>query len=129
MNDEERRKLVADALTGEADRRIRAGVTAAAELEQERTGGKDIRTSAVRIVRLLAEAAALREQAAAMTAGDDVEVEVQTTLPVEDAEEPAPEQVVEGSPPPDEPPIMGDGTEDDPGADVEDALALSGGSP
>ena len=100
MTDEERAELARQSLYGEADRRIRAAVAAADELE--RSDARDKRTPALRIVRVLAEAAELRragdalanialaapaEQAKTSTVGDGLPTEGEQSIMGDDQHE------------------------------------------
>lgn len=61
--DEHTALLSAEALRGEADRRRRAGIKLSGELADAKRGGADIRTGAMQVVAVLAEADALSEAA------------------------------------------------------------------
>jgi hypothetical protein len=101
MNDTERSALAAEALRHDAERRVRAAVIAAGELEADESI-RDKRTQALRIVRILAEAAELRRVAdSLLAAGDDTPAEVETTT-VEEVVEVEQGPDAEGSDPDDE---------------------------
>lgn len=60
--------LAAEALRGEADRRRRAGIKLSGELADAKRGGADIRTGAMQVVNVLAEADALAAAAEGLDA-------------------------------------------------------------
>lgn len=122
--------LAAEALRGDADRRVRAAVVAAAELMAD-ASVKDKRTGALRIVGLLAEAAELRRVADSLVAGGPPEPapDLDAELALAHAEatgqaDTAPLPVAEGSPNGETSPIMGSTSEDEPDDhEVETVLA------
>lgn len=61
-------ELAAEALRGEADRRRRAGVALSSELIEAKRGGADIRTGAMQVVTVLAEADSLADAAERLAA-------------------------------------------------------------
>lgn len=62
--------LVVEALTAGADTRTRAAAAASAQVEKDRRHGTDVRSRAVRVVTMLAEAQQLRALAGKLEAGD-----------------------------------------------------------
>lgn len=80
--------LVVDALRAEASRRLRAGLKLALELEQDRAGGKDVRSRAVRLVTWLAGGATLEAEADRLAGLDVRGVAGLTGTPI--SEPPAP---------------------------------------
>lgn len=62
--------LVVDALNARADQRARASTQLSEKLAEQRAGGKDVRSAAVRVVDELASAGRLRTLATALLEGD-----------------------------------------------------------
>lgn len=130
MTNEERSKLAAEALRGDADRRVRAAVAAAAELDADESI-RDKRTGALRIVRILAEAAELRRAADELLASPAPAPlpDLDAALAVAHAEATGQaaeldDPVATGSPNGADAPIMGSTSEDEPADhEVETVLA------
>lgn len=94
-------EVLADALEQAADQRRRAGLAASAELEAERRGGKDVRSGALRIVRVLAEASICDRYAKGLRAGLADLAAGSPALPLEDPEAaPPPSDPAAAAPPP-----------------------------
>lgn len=94
---------VIDALRREADRRQRVALTLATEVEADRRAGSDVRSSAVRIARFLADVAALTGVAAdlehlAGNAGTDTEAAAAPTTGEEVDDTPVAGRLVTGTP-------------------------------
>ncbi|KWW97375.1 hypothetical protein LI90_4347 (plasmid) [Carbonactinospora thermoautotrophica] len=66
--DDDTLRIVVDALLAAAETRTRAARRAAGEVEADRAAGRDVRSAAVRIVRVLGEAERLRQVAEQITA-------------------------------------------------------------
>lgn len=95
-------EVLADALEAAADQRRRAGLAASAELEAERRGGKDVRSGALRIVRVLAEASICDRYAKGLRAGLASIAAGSPALPLDDPEAapPPPSDPAATAPPP-----------------------------
>lgn len=85
--------LAAGALRGEADRRRRAGVKISGELDADRRAGVDVRSGALRVVEILAEADGLEVAATAIEAAWD------EATPLPEPPAPAPADTPPGDPP------------------------------
>lgn len=94
----ETRDLVVGCLRTAADQRARVARKASSEVAAEKRAGKDVRSSAVKVTALLAEADELAKLADELAAAEDLPIVTSTRPPVVEAATGAPVLAVVGDP-------------------------------